>query len=93
MTRNKFEIDIIGEESSKKLVLYEIEESARKGKTSLGQACGLDIGHCVYLGARHRKDFENKAKWYYIHSEDDDDLQKFRRETGQKKSIKAEFYE
>lgn len=88
---NKFEVDIIGRDDTRRLTIYEIAESELEGKTSLGQACGLDIGHCVYLGSSHCKDFEKKVKWYYIHPEDEQ-LQDFRRETGQHESIKVEFY-
>lgn len=49
-------------------------EARRKGLEELGEAFGLNVGFCAWIGSRYSKDFKNKVKYYQIIKKD---LRKF----------------
>ncbi len=48
------------------ITLEEITLEEAEGKTLLGQAGGVDLNHCVLMGARYCEDFLDKVRFYYI---------------------------
>jgi len=74
----------------KKVILKNINEkdAKRKGLEELGEAFGLNVGFCAWIGSRYSKDFKNKVKYYQIIK---NDIQKF----GTKKingGVRVKFY-
>lgn len=49
--------------------LEEISADERAGKNKLGEATGIDLSHCIYLGARHGENFLEQVKYYYVNPE------------------------
>ncbi len=68
----------------------EIAAEERPGKDLIGKAFGRDLGHCVYLGAKHGKNFLERVKWYYMSNEEEDYLREIRK--AQPETILVEFY-
>lgn len=68
----------------------EITSGERADKELLGRADGRDIGHCVYIGARHGDRFLERVRWYYLTNEEDALLKTLR--ATQSGSIRVEFY-
>ena len=79
-----------GKSTSYTLLLEEIAAHEREEKELLGKAAGRDLGHCVYLGARHGKDFLERVKWYCVSTEEDESLRALR--AVQPETIQVEFY-
>ena len=72
------------------ITLKQIEAGEREDKHYLGRAEGMNLMHCVYLGARHGKDFLARARYYSLVENEDDALRKLRQE--QPGSIGVEFW-
>ncbi len=79
----------VGDVSSE-LVLKKLSDQEKKGKKFIGKADGRDLGHCVYLGVRHGKDFLKQAKYYFVSSETDEQLEQMRE--FQPTTVRIEFY-
>ncbi len=85
----EFKLGIIGG-SIDELVLQKISEDEKKCKDFIGKADGTDLGHCVFLGVRHGKDFLKRAKFYLVSQETDAQLEQMRE--FQPNTIRIEFY-
>ena len=69
----------------------EIAAEEREGKKLLGTAAGINLWHCLHLGARHgERGFLHQVKWYYIGPEENEFVQEMR-QRGQE-TIVVEFY-
>lgn len=85
----EFKLEIIGS-SIDELVLTKITSEEKKDKPFIGKADGMDLNHCVYLGIRHGKDFLKQAKYYFVSSETDEQLEQMRE--FQPSTVRIEFY-
>lgn len=92
--KSHFEITIMGQSSEgnqqHSVSIDEIAAEERAGKELLGKADGRNLGHCVYLGARHSEHFLERVRWYYLSDEEDAFLRALQRT--QLGSIRVEFY-
>ncbi len=84
-----FEWKIVKRTGEEKRKIEEIAETYAQDKEHLGRAVGINIGHCVYLGMRHCKEFD-RARWYCFPKIADENLLKLREE--QPDSIAVDFY-
>ncbi len=57
---------LIGPAGIECIVLEEIENWQRGCKKFLGTALGIDVSHCVYLGAKHNEAFLRRARWDFV---------------------------
>jgi hypothetical protein len=58
--------------------IEEITKDEAKSKVSLGVGSGLDLNHCIYLGAKYckkTKDFPADVKYYRICHPEEHDMQ------------------
>jgi len=85
----EFKLGIIGG-SIDELVLQKISSEEKKCKDLIGTADGTDLGHCVFLGAKHGKDFLKRAKFYFVSEESDEHLERMRE--FQPHTVRIEFY-
>lgn len=64
--KNFFVIKRTTVEGVKEKKIYEIDRSETRNYLSLGGAIGINMDHCVELGAKHKEDFSARVSAYRI---------------------------
>jgi hypothetical protein len=73
-----------------KVTIDKITEDETEGKELIGTAYGMNVNHCLYMGSKHCKDFRERAKWYVLTRDGDEDLEELKLK--QPGSIRIDFY-
>lgn len=77
-------------EKPDKVICQLVKEDIDKFK-SLGKAFGINMGHCLDIGLKHKENFWERVCAYTI-SQDDEEAKKFSQATG-KNYFCVEFFE
>lgn len=71
--------------------IFKIDENVAKKFRLLGEATGVDVGHCLFLAYKHKEYFYDRVRLYRF--TETEITKKFRETTGDDKYITMAFYE
>ena len=69
------------------------DEAKKKGYKMLGQAMGVDLGHCIYEGALHCRDFMKRVEYYVVKAYVKSETGGHKFITNKSQMMVVEFYE
>jgi len=70
--------------------IEEITEDEAESKHFLGTAAGANLGHCVYMGSKYHKGFEEEVRYYHIKRDLDEHGRAIQK--AQPNTIQVSFY-
>jgi len=76
----------------KHLTRITLKQAKEKKLSVFGSAIGTDIGHCIYEGTLHCKDFPKRAKYYVVVNAIKDISKNARKKINKGQLVKINFY-